>query len=425
MKYYESPRWSGEILDCSMPMTFDTYDRCSYNCLYCFAYFQKSHSIDKGCTSRKAGHDYQSNNLIKWVNPERIKKLINLEKNNRAADEQFYTYIKNRKVIQWGGLADQFDEYERKHNISLELLKYFKEVDYPICFSTKGVWWLDDKRYTELFRGQDNWNCKFSIINLDEKRAKAMELGCPSPSARINAIKKYTRLNNGGATLRLRPFIIGFTDKNNEHLKLIEKCKRAGATAVSTEFFCLEARADDRLKKRYKKMSKIIGFDIYEFYKKYSFGSGYRRLTRAVKKKYIIEMDRLCKKIGMRFYVSDAHFKEYSHNGCCCGLDESWNYSRGQLTEALIIAKKKGRVYFKDIQPDIKKLHVYQWEKASGFNTSSAKARARRLNQTMYDYIRENWNTPNNAKSPYKYFQGILFPAGLDKDKNVIYEYRG
>jgi len=34
-KDYASPRWSQEILDCSMPMTFDTYSRCSYNCFYC------------------------------------------------------------------------------------------------------------------------------------------------------------------------------------------------------------------------------------------------------------------------------------------------------------------------------------------------------------------------------------------------------
>ena len=44
-KDYMSPRWSMEIVDCSMPMSFDTYSRCAYNCLYCFAYFQKSHIV--------------------------------------------------------------------------------------------------------------------------------------------------------------------------------------------------------------------------------------------------------------------------------------------------------------------------------------------------------------------------------------------
>ena len=43
---YASPRWTMEIPDCSMPMTFDTYSKCAYNCLYCFSYFQKSHTLD-------------------------------------------------------------------------------------------------------------------------------------------------------------------------------------------------------------------------------------------------------------------------------------------------------------------------------------------------------------------------------------------
>jgi len=36
-----------------------------------------------------------------------------------------------------------------------------------------------------------------------------------------------------------------------------------------------------------------------------------------------------------------------------------------------------------------------------------------------------HWNNPNKANSPYKYFGGVLFPIGLDEDKNIIYEYRG
>ena len=47
----------------------------------------------------------------------------------------------------------------------------------------------------------------------------------------------------GGVTLRLRPFIIGMSNTNNQHLDLIELASGHGATALSTEFFCLEDRA--------------------------------------------------------------------------------------------------------------------------------------------------------------------------------------
>jgi hypothetical protein len=54
----------------------------------------------------------------------------------------------------------------------------------------------------------------------------------------------------------------------------------------------------------------------------------------------------------MRFYVSDAHFKELCHNGSCCGLPPTWNYSRGQMCEALNICKRKGYVRWSDIKLD-------------------------------------------------------------------------
>jgi len=420
-RHYASPRWSGELLDCSMPLTFDTYDRCSYNCLYCFSYFQKSHSLKGGCNYVHNGKGSES---ISHVNVKNVKRLFNLDPSLPKSYRQFFNYIRSSTTFQWGGLADQFDNNEREHGITRLLLHEFKKLKYPICFSTKATWWLSDDRYTKIFEGTDNWNCKFSIINLDKSRSAKMELGCPSPEARLKAIGRYSKLCKGGATLRLRPFIIGFSDKDNEHLELIKLAKEYGATAVSTEFFCLEARANANLKARYYKMSEIVGFDIFEFYRRNSKGSGYRRLTRVAKKKYIDEMDALCSKLGLRFYVSDAHFKERSCNGSCCGLSDDWNYYRGQFTEALVIAKERGSVRYSDISGSVR--HVFQgvpFVNAEGFNTNSSIVRAMRYKQTMADYVRSIWNKPNSLKSPYKYFGGVLKPSGTDDNNDIIYVY--
>lgn len=40
---------------------------------------------------------------------------------------QFKEYIKQRKVMQWGGLSDQFDGFERTRGITLELLRFLKK----------------------------------------------------------------------------------------------------------------------------------------------------------------------------------------------------------------------------------------------------------------------------------------------------------
>ena len=410
---YGSPRWSGEILDCSMPMTLDTYDRCSYDCLYCFSYFQKSHTLGNYLSGEAES-----------INLDYVKRMFQGDESIPYQYSQFIPFIKKRYVIQWGGLADQFDQNEKKYGVTLELLKLLKEMDYPLCFSTKATWWVYDDRYMDLFKGQDNWNTKISIICLDEKKAKRLERGVPSPMERVRAIETLSKVNRGGVTLRLRPFIIGLTETNGDHLELIQRSHDAGADAMSTEFFCLEGRANEDLMERYRKMSRILGYDIHKFYAQHSIGVGYRRLNYNIKEKYMMEMQQKCKEIGMRFFVSDAHHKEKSCGGSCCGLPESWNYCRGQFTEMLVYAKKNGKVYWKDMEKHLDVFKDLLWIKAYGFNTTGAIRRASRKNQTVYEYFREIWNTPNDLKSPYKYFGGVLHPIGLDEDDNVIYEYR-
>lgn len=408
MKYYESPRWTNEIADCSMPMTFDTYSNCSFGCLYCFSQFQRAIG--------KSANDYIEKNVTS-VNPKKIMRMFT-DPDNYAG--QFATYIKQRRVMQWGGLSDEFDGYERKYGVTLELLRFFKEIDYPLCFSTKATWFTKDDRYMELIRGQKNWNFKFSVITLDERKAHIMEKGVPTPLERLAAIERIAKADAGGATLRLRPFIIGISTPS--YLDLIREAGNRGATALSTEFMCVEQRSNT-LKERMPIFNELCDFDFMDFYKKYSVSSGYLRLNRKVKEPFVRNMKALCDEIGMRFYVSDAHFKELCNNGSCCGLPPTWNYSHGQFCEALQIAKKNGVVFFKDIQKDIIELHWYDWGKATGYNANSSEKKAHFYGMTMANYLRWLWNNPQSGQSPYKMFEGVIYPDGKDEEGNLIYHY--
>lgn len=411
--YYQSPRWSNEIADCSMPMTFDTYSNCSYGCLYCFSQFQR------GIGGAKEDYTHKA---VKNVSVEKIKKMFS-EPDKYGG--QFATYIKQRKVMQWGGLSDQFDNFERKRGVTLELLRFFKEIDYPLCFSTKAAWFTEDERYMELIRGQKNWNFKFSIITLDEEKARIIERGVPTPLQRLEAIQRIAEADAGGATLRLRPFIIGVSD--GTYLELIREAGRRGATAMSTEFFCVEQRSPT-LKEYMPTINQMAGIDTMKFYKKYSVSSGYLRLNRNVKEPFMRNMKQLCEEIGMRFYVSDAHFKELSCNGSCCGLPPSWNYSRGQWCEALMIAKNNPNkeVTWEDVKSDIMGLvSQFKWVRAQGYNCNSSEKRAKYEGMTMADYMRWLWNNPQSGQSPYKLFEGALVPVRKDENNNIVYKFNG
>ena len=407
--YYCSPRWSNEVADCSMPMTFDQYSLCTWGCLYCFAAYQKECGVN-----RRAAYLEQR---PKPVNVANVKKIF-----TDPDSSQFGEYVKARKVMQWGGMADPFCALEKKHGIGLEILRFLRDLDYPLTFSTKGTWWTRDERYAELFRDNPKWTVKVTIITLDARKARIVEPGTPPPRARMKLIEDITKLNCGGAILRLRPFMIGVTSPG--HLDLIRHAHERGAMSMSTEFFCLEQRSKG-LREKLKVMSRASGFNYLAFYQKYSYAHGYLRLNRKVKRPFIDEMEAVCDEIGMRFYVSDAHFKERSCDSNCCGLGTKHKVSTGQFTEALLICQKSGKVTWGEITSAGQMDHLkgFLWRKAMGFNTRGTDARAKFLDHTMFDYMRWLWNNPNAGQSPYKMFEGVMEPAGNDESGNIIYKY--
>ena len=116
--------------------------------------------------------------------------------------------------------------------------------------------------------------------------------------------------------------------------------------------------------------------------------------------------------------------KELCHNGSCCGLPPTWNYSRGQFCEALQLCKKNGQVTWDEIAQDIESLHSsYEFRKATSFNSTGCERRAHYYGMSMASYMRWLWNNPQNGQSPYKMFEGVMQPSGKDANGNLIYRY--
>lgn len=414
--YYQSPRWSWEILDCAMPMTFDTYSNCAHQCLYCFSFFQRAVNH---------GKDEYLHHRVRSVNVDRVKRMFT-DPDKYAG--QFAWYIKNRFVLQWGGLSDGFDWYERKFRKSLELLQFFRQIDYPISISTKGVWFLDDPEYVEAFTDARNVQMKYSIITTDEKAAAKIEAGVPAPAERFRALRQLKDMGVGITTVRFRPYVLGLSDLCVE--EIFEESERAGVDSLTTEFLCLESRSSNTAAERYRLIGELTGFGegLFEFYKRNSSASaGLLRLNYELKRRHFDRMEELAAKHNISFYVSDAHHKERSAGAGCCGLPNDGgplsNINRGQYAEAIQIAKREGKVYWSDIAERAAVLKNIMYESATGFNIATTRARANRRYMTMFDYMQEIWNTPKDVNSPARYFGGALVPGGVDDNGDIIYLY--
>ena len=416
--FYASPRWSWEILDCAMPMTFDTYSNCAHQCVYCFAFFQRAIG--------GAADDYMAHR-VKAVDVEKVKRLFMLDPDMiaRPSYGQFAWYIKNRHVLQWGGLSDGFDWYERKFRKSLELLKFFVEINYPVSISTKGTWFVDDPEYRAVLKDAKNVHFKYSIITDDPKAAQKLEAGTAAPAERFRAMEELNKLGIGATTLRFRPFVIGVSEKSID--RMFERAKDIGAYSITTEFLCLEKRASANHLERYRRISEVVGFDVWTYYRKFSYsGSGLMRLNYDVKRPHIQHMEQKAAELGIPFYVSDAHHKEASAGGGCCGLPDHGplsNYNKGQYSEAMQIAKKNGVVHWSDIAAAAEGLKNIPFGKAEGYNQGDTFTRAKRRYHTMFDFMHDVWNSPKSWQSPARYFGGALVPAETDANGDIVYLY--
>jgi len=423
---YKFGRISSEFTDCALPLTADTTTKCSFGCQYCFA--AQFASTNPACKKSPE---------LKLVNPKSFRELIMGKKIDNPYYQHFYS---KRFILHIGGLTDCFDYIEKKHKITLDIIKTLLELHYPTLISTKGLsMFLDNPEYMKIFEEGSkykNFAFQLSIVTNSDEISKKIEPNTPSTSERLSVIKKMSELGYY-TILRLRPFIIGITDIGLE--ELLTKAKQAGAKAISTEFFAIDERAAPLLKERFKNISNIIGFDILPFYKKLSptERGTYLRLNRDVKEIFMKRIYITCKKLGLGISISDPDFKELNYSGCCCGLPDEYpinpeltNFSKGQITFHLKELRKRywiseGKDKYLKFE-DIEKTMWDNWATEYKYYGDSIKYWQVDYAQLKTGHIREfinTWNNLNSGCNPYSHYQGILKPIKVDERGLLIYEY--
>jgi hypothetical protein len=141
----------------------------------------------------------------------------------------------------------------------------------------------------------------------------------------------------------------------------------------------------------------------------------------------MIEMEALCKELGLKFFVSDAHHKERCAWGSCCGLPQGGkfdNFAKCQFTQAIIVAKEKGEVKFSDISElGHDYLDNVTYGGAWGLNGGTMLNEAKNRFKSLYDFVRTVWNNPKRKSSPFYYFDRILIPDRLDENGDMVYRF--
>jgi DNA repair photolyase len=426
--FYQSPRISSEFMDCSMPMTFDSFSHCSLGCTYCFSYSQKANN--SSFSHKLHGIDYKK--LIRAINGEDPK-------DGHLGGMQRHFFNK-RFLLHWGGMADPFCNFEKTNRIGYRIIRALGKAAYPTLFSFKGdtLFQPDYQKLLSRYAHQKNFAFQVSIISPSDEMSRKVEIGVPVTSKRIEAIKL---LNEMGfyTILRLRPFIIGITDDGL--LELLHRCKEAGIKAISTEFVAIDLRSTEGLRKRHKWLGELIGTkDVAKYFKTLSPSErgGYLRLNRLVKEPHVKLMYKFCLENDILFACSDPDYKELNQSGSCCGMPDKYpenqeleNWTKNQLTYHLKEARRlyhlRGRIsQFKFEKVFNTKEDTYLKEKAFSQDhiVVSQMTASERYGLEYITIARRVWNNLNSPGNPRNYFHGKIMPIRTDNNGDLVYVYK-
>lgn len=250
---------------CDLPIRLDTYSWCSHWCNYCFT--QRKISINN---IKKIGTLNEVKSFCEW------KRWL------------FTVWADWNIPLHRGWMSDPFQPLEKKEWISLKILEYLVEKQYPFVVSTKWKLILEEP-YKSLLKKA---NCVLQI-SLVSKTFDKIETWAPTFQERCNIIKEMKWCKR--IIVRCQPYLPTIFDEILENIKLYSEIWVYG---IILEW--------------YKHITKKEWFEklAWDFV-----------IRKDILKYQFTLLKNQCHKYGLKFYCGENRLREMSDDLCCCGID--------------------------------------------------------------------------------------------------------
>lgn len=226
---------------CPMPFNMDVYDglKCNYGCLYCFANSFRA-------SLYTAFFDNSKSMGIRHCNPtfykKNMDKLFKLRgKDPHSINNDIGKAIAMGIPVRLGIRFEDFIGLEAKKGISLELLRYLAENDYPVMINTKSALPGKDRYVKALSDNKAGSAIHFTMLTSDDVMNRKMEPGAPSFSKRIKAAKA---LSDAGVRVvaRIEPYLIFINDEPEMLKEYMKALDYAGIKNITFDTYSYSAK---------------------------------------------------------------------------------------------------------------------------------------------------------------------------------------
>jgi len=226
---------------CPMPLNIDVWDGlvCPYNCLYCFANsFRASLYTSFFDNSKTRG--------LRHCDPDKYKKQMDKYMNFRGKDPHSFSGISKaicmEMPLRFGIRFEDFLLKEKKKGISLDLLKYLSENEYPLMINTKSdILGYDD--YLKVLKDNKGKTAvHITLISSDNDLLKKIEPAAPSYERRLKSMRNLIQ-EGIRVVARIEPFMVFINDDKDKTEKYMEDLESIGLKNITFDTYSYSANS--------------------------------------------------------------------------------------------------------------------------------------------------------------------------------------
>jgi len=374
---------------CPMPLNLDVWDglRCGFGCRYCYAdNFRASLYTSFFDNSKSMG--------LRHCNPEYYKaELDKLFKNRgkrlNGADEKAKA-ISLEIPMRFGIRFEDFLPAEGRKKISLSMLRYLADNEYPVMVNTKADLIGREDYVRALADNPAKAAVHITMITSDNEINRRLEPGAPPFLHRIGAAKQLT---SAGVRVvaRIEPFMVFINDHPDRTLEYMEALKDAGIRHITWDTYSYSAKNPTIRQAFYQE-----GFDFERMFTLMSDSQGIGSILLG-------KFMELFREAGFECSTFDLGNVPTNEDAICCSVGDwfrgGWNHGCIVSMIQFIIRSYPLPVSWVDYQA---------WVETSGGFLSEALRRE----------VQALWNLKGNTAYCPNWAPGVL-PHGIDQHGRV------
>jgi len=379
---------------CPMPFNMDVWDGiiCPYNCAYCYANnFRASLYTSFFDNSKSMG--------LRHCNPKYYKKemdnLFKLRgKDPHSVKGDIQKAIAKQIPLRMGIRFEDFLKPEKKKGVSLEMMRYLADNDYPLMINTKSDLLGEDAYLKALSDNEAGTAVHITMISNDREFTRKIEPGAPTFEARVESAKRLTAAGVR-VVARIEPYLVFLNDDPDAVREYMDKCWEAGIRHITFDTYSYSAK-NPGIRKAFLKAG-------YDFDRLFLLGCDSQGLGSILLDKF---MD-LFREYGFKCSTFDLGCVPGNNQMVCCEVGDlfqgsGWNY--GCVVSAIRFIKNKDRpVGWVEFEEYV--------NKNGGF-----------LSESLRYAMHQLWNWDGNLSYRVQWGQGIE-PIGTDR-AGIVWEYR-